>query len=140
MSSVGHVFGYQVTDRPGVWLRVIAPGVDIQTLRAQLAAQFPGRLVAVRNEADPAAVIATAGGGGRSTPGTAPVRERPRGRHRWDRLDVHHYRCRLCQVERRNWIDPDTWQWFSTYAAPGQPPRRSTHTPPCAAGVRADDA
>lgn len=140
MTTAGHIFGYQVTDRPGVWLRVIAPADDLQSLRVALEAQFRGRLLAVRNEADPAAVIVISGDASATRAVPAPVRAAPRPRHRWERVEVHRYRCRLCQIERRNWLDPDTWQWFTTFAAPGQPPRRSLQTPPCAAGVRHDGA
>lgn len=138
MSTAGHIFGYQVSDRPGVWLRVIAPADDLQSLRTALEAKFRGRLLAVRNEADRAAVILISGDASCTGAAPAPVRVAARPRHRWERVEVHRYRCIRCQMERRNWLDQDTFSWFTTFAAPGQPPRRCQQTPPCAAGVRHD--
>lgn len=133
MTTIGHVFAYQVTDRPGVWLRVIAPMDTTATLRDALLEKFAGRLLAVRNESDPTAVLRI-GGAPEVQPSPTPPAASPRPadqRHRWDRLAVHHYRCRHCQIERRHWIDPDTHGWFATFTRPGAQPRRLAHTPPC---------
>lgn len=78
----GHVFGYQVTDRPRVWLRVIAPADNLESLFAHLQEQFSGRLVAVRNESDPAAVIAVNGDACRPVSPAAAVRACQSPRHR----------------------------------------------------------
>lgn len=76
MSTLGHVYAYQVTDRPDAWLRVIAPMDTIETLLAHLLEQFRGRLLALRNESDPAAVIVIGTDGRRQTSPETAMRDR----------------------------------------------------------------
>lgn len=53
MSTTGHIFSYQVIDRPGHWLRCIDIAGTLDTVLADLDAKFHGRLIAVRNDSDP---------------------------------------------------------------------------------------
>lgn len=132
MSTTGHIFSYQVTDKPGRWLRVIDVAGTIDTLLADLDAKFLGRLIAVRNDSIPDDIRTTCPPDLAAPPPVDQARASTKPyRHQWEKLAVHHYRCLRCRIERRNWIDPDDLAWFSTYTRPGGSPQRAKLTPPC---------
>lgn len=110
---------YQVADRPGRWLRVIAPEDTVETLERDLRDRFGPRLVAVRDDTKPRSA--------QSAPGATGQR-----RHKWRHVERHHYLCTVCGMERRSGVCPDTVLWFTTFARPGETPQRSRRTPPCA--------
>jgi hypothetical protein len=46
-----HIFAYAVTDKPNVWLTIIAPDATLEDVHATLLAQFGDRLLGVREHA-----------------------------------------------------------------------------------------
>lgn len=136
--AASHIFEFRVTDRPQDWLTVIAPGCTLERVTADLREQFRERLIAVRPSGQPAAPIDPRGVIETSGPGSPPGPAPSLNRHRWERLERHRYRCRKCGMTRINYVHPDTHEWQSAFALPGQRPAHATKVPPCPTGLAID--
>lgn len=124
-TASGSAYRFALAEAPDRWLVMIAPGCDLEAARHALEWRWgQERVLDVR----PLGARSAAKQKRTASPG-------PSGRHRWEKTGPHRYLCRHCKTIKRNWIDPDTQQWFQTYQPPDGRPERHKRVPACRGGI-----